>query len=376
MADFDSVYRSKTLHSLPAWNLADIDAVLVLSFGGPEGPEQVLPFLENVTRGRGIPRERLEEVAVHYHHFDGVSPLNQLNREIVANVEAELQNQNFPIPVYFGNRNWHPYANDVAEEISRAGHRKVMVFATSAWGGYSGCRQYGEDLVKLNQHLDSVGLPQLDFLKVRQFFDHPSFINEEVEVVQQAFESFGVSPKEGEKQGIRLVFTAHSIPLIADETSGIDADGNLYSRQVAEASRLVADRLGVQKYDVVWQSASGNGKIPWLDPDIVDHIIDLHSQGVRKVVVSAIGFISDHMEVVWDLDNELQVEAEKRGMKVVRAKTVGHTSTFASMVVQLFHETLNPKTAQHLGTVPSRGCSINGAACEPQCCQPAKRPHS
>lgn len=214
------------------------------------------------------------------------------------------------------------------------------------------------------------------FLKVRQFFDHPSFINEEVEVVQQAFESFGVSPKEGEKQGIRLVFTAHSIPLIADETSGIDADGNLYSRQVAEASRLVADRLGVQKYDVVWQSASGNGKIPWLDPDIVDHIIDLHSQGVCKVVVSAIGFISDHMEVVWDLDNELQVEAEKRGMKVVRAKTVGHTSTFASMVVQLFHETLNPKTAQHLGTVPSRGCSINGAACEPQCCQPAKRPHS
>lgn len=134
MADFDSVYRSKTLHSLPAWNLADIDAVLVLSFGGPEGPEQVLPFLENVTRGRGIPRERLEEVAVHYHHFDGVSPLNQLNREIVANIEAELQNQNFPIPVYFGNRNWHPYANDVAEEISRAGHRKVMVFATSAWG--------------------------------------------------------------------------------------------------------------------------------------------------------------------------------------------------------------------------------------------------
>ncbi|AZA09244.1 ferrochelatase [Corynebacterium pseudopelargi] len=352
----------------------DIDALLVLSFGGPEGVDEVRPFLENVTRGRGIPPERLDEVGEHYYHFDGKSPLNDLNREIIANVEAELQRRDIDLPVYFGNRNWKPFANDAAEQMAQDGVKKAAVFATSAWGGYSGCRQYGEDIQAMREHLESVGVEPIEFLKLRQFFDHPTFIDEEVEVVEKAFQHWGLTPEEAKNQGVRLVFTAHSIPVVANEHSGTQADGALYSQQINEAARLVAQRLGFEDYDVVWQSASGNGRIPWLEPDIVDHATALREQGVEKMVVSAIGFISDHMEVVWDLDHELQDAVTPLGLEVVRADTIGHTDSFAAMVVDLIAESIGVDAPKHLGNVASKGCTLNGAACEVGCCQSPKRP--
>ncbi|MDO4631923.1 MAG: ferrochelatase [Corynebacterium sp.] len=351
-----------------------VDALLILSFGGPEKPEDVRPFLENVTRGRGIPAERLDEVAVHYHHFHGYSPLNDCNREIIANVKTELALRGIDIPVYFGNRNWEPYANDVALQLADDGHRSVAVFATSAWGGYSGCRQYGEDIQKMRQHLHNHHKAPIDFYRLRQFFDHPEFIEGNAHAIRDAYRKYaaqGISPED-----IRLVFTAHSIPIVADEHSGTDADGALYSRQVHESARLVAHQLGITDYDVVWQSASGDGKIPWLEPDIVDHAHLLHNQGVKHLLVSAIGFISDHMEVIWDLDNELLEEAQELSMTVIRATTVGHTTEFAAMIVDLIYESLGATQPLHIGRIISKGCIKNGEPCETNCCQPAKRPHS
>lgn len=347
-----------------------VDALLVLSFGGPEKPEDVRPFLENVTRGRGIPASRLDEVAVHYHHFDGYSPLNDCNREIIANVEAELRRRGSTLPVYFGNRNWHPYANDIALELAENGHRNVAVFATSAWGGYSGCRQYGEDIQKMRHHLAEHHKTPIDFYRLRQFFDHPTFIEAGAHAIRNAYQQYadqGIG-----RDDIRLVFTAHSIPVVADQRSGTDADGALYSRQVHETARLIAGRLGVADYDVVWQSASGDGKIPWLEPDILDHAHLLHQRGETHLLVAPIGFISDHMEVIWDLDNELQDEARNLGMTVIRAATVGHTTEFAALIVDLIDESLGITPPRHVGAIVSKGCIKNGEPCETSCCRPAR----
>ena len=336
-----------------------VDALLVLSFGGPEKPEDVRPFLENVTRGRGIPASRLDEVAVHYHHFDGYSPLNDCNREIIANVEAELRRRGSTLPVYFGNRNWHPYANDIALELAENGHRNVAVFATSAWGGYSGCRQYGEDIQKMRHHLAEHHKTPIDFYRLRQFFDHPTFIEAGAHAIRNAYQQYadqGIG-----RDDIRLVFTAHSIPVVADQRSGTDADGALYSRQVHETARLIAGRLGVADYDVVWQSASGNGKIPWLEPDILDHAQLLHQRGETHLLVAPIGFISDHMEVIWDLDNELQDEARNLGM-----------TEFAALIVDLIDESLGVAPPRHVGAIVSKGCIKNGEPCETSCCRPAR----
>ena len=351
-----------------------VDALLVLSFGGPEKPEDVRPFLENVTRGRGIPGSRLDEVAVHYHHFDGYSPLNDCNREIIANVEAEIARRGWDLPVYFGNRNWMSFANDAAVELASDGHQKVAVFATSAWGGYSGCRQYGEDIQAMRARLAVEKLPNVDFYRLRQFFDHPEFIDANVHAIKTAYEKF--ASQEVSADETYLVFTAHSIPLVADAHSGTVEDGALYSTQVKEAARLVAERLGVSTFDVVWQSASGDGTVPWLEPDIVDHARRLADSGVKNIVVCPIGFISDHMEVVWDLDHELQDEAKALGLNIIRAATVGHTQEFAVMIVDLIDESLGLTTPQHVGRIPSKGAVLNVEPCEGGCCQPAKRPHS
>lgn len=349
----------------------DVDALLLLSFGGPEKPEDIIPFLENVTRGRGIPRARLEVVGEHYKHFNGYSPLNDCNREIIANIEAELTDRGIDLPVYFGNRNWEPYGYTAGELLSLDGHQKVAVFATSAWGGYSGCRQYGEDIDRIREHLSDVELAQPVFFRLRQFFDHPEFIAATVTALKEAYQKFaeqGVA-----REDIQLVFTAHSIPVPADEASGTDLDGTLYSNQVKEASHLAAEAIGTGSYDVVWQSASGDGRIPWLEPDILDYAEAKYAEGVKNLLVCPIGFISDHMEVIWDLDHELVNEAKARGQQVVRATTVGHTKEFARMVLSLIEETLHPETARHAGTVASKGCIFEGTACEPECCTPPKR---
>ncbi|MBC3185540.1 ferrochelatase [Corynebacterium sp. zg-331] len=347
------------------------DALLVLSFGGPEGPEEVVPFLENVTRGRGIPRERLKVVGEHYFHFDGVSPLNRLNKEIIANVEQELLHRGLDLPVYFGNRNWHPFGEDTARRMAADGVRNALVFSTSAWGGYSGCRQYDEDIQRIRRCLADEGLPDITFTKLRQFYNHPKFITAMAQATKESHAQF--SPEDRP----RTIFTAHSVPLSANNAAGGPEDARLYERQVAEASRLVAEQAGIEEYDLVWQSRSGSPAIPWLEPDIVDHASALHDEhGVNNIVVCPIGFISDHMEVVWDLDTELRQATDERGMHMERSRTAGPTELFTQMVVDLIEEHTSGRAPESMGKVTINGCTVNGAACHEGCCQPATRPIS
>ncbi|MDT7705955.1 MAG: protoporphyrin/coproporphyrin ferrochelatase [Pseudonocardiales bacterium] len=339
--------------------MPDVDALLVLSFGGPEGPSEVRPFLENVTRGRGIPPERLDAVEEHYQHFGGVSPINARNRELIAAIRERTD-----LPVYFGNRNWHPMVEDTVAEMTRDGVRRALVFATSAYGGYSACRQYHEDIVRARE---AVGDAAPELVKLRHFFDHPEFVGANADAVRAAQATVPANA--------RLVFTAHSVPTSADAAAGTpDEGGHRYSRQVAEAARLVAAEVGVADYDVVWQSRSGPPHVPWLEPDIVDHIEALHAAGVTAVVVAPVGFVSDHVEVVWDLDNEARERAEEFGMAFARAATAGPAPRFADMVVELIDEHRHDRAPRYLSDVPSAGCTVNGVPCAVDCCVPATRP--
>ena len=339
------------------------DALLVLSFGGPEAPEHVRPFLENVVRGRGVPPERLEAVEEHYQHFGGVSPLNARNRELIAAVRERVE-----VPVYFGNRNWHPMVEETVAEMTRDGVRRALVFATSAYGGYSACRQYLEDISRARK---AVGSAAPDLVKLRQFFDHPDFVAANADAVRAARATLPSDVRDS----ARLVFTAHSVPVAADAAGGPPEEGgHRYSRQVAEAARLVAAELGETEYDLVWQSRSGPPQVPWLEPDIVDHIDALHARGVPGVVVSPVGFVSDHVEVIWDLDTEARERAEEHGMAFARAATAGPDSRFADMVAELVAEHLHEFAPRSLGSVPAGGCPVNGAPCAIDCCVPARRP--
>lgn len=334
------------------------DALLWLSFGGPEGPDDVMPFLENVTRGRGVPRERLAEVAEHYLHFGGVSPINELNRSAITAVQHELKAHGFDLPVYFGNRNWAPYVEETVARMSEDGVRRALVFATSAYGGYSACRQYDEDIARARR-VAGDGAPELT--KLRQFYDHPLFVETFADGVRAALASVA--------NGARLVFTAHSIPVSADSAAGPPAEGGgLYSRQVSEASRLVAERVGIADFDVVWQSRSGPPSVPWLQPDIVDHMDDLHARGCPAVVVCPIGFVSDHLEVIWDLDNEAAERAGELGMGFARVATPNGDPRFARLVVELVRECVENRS------MTAMGATRNGAPCAPGCCEPVKRP--
>lgn len=338
------------------------DALLLLSFGGPERPEDVLPFLENVTRGRGVPRARLDEVAQHYLHFGGVSPINALNRDIIAAVERELAAADIDLPVYFGNRNWTPMVADTVARMAADGVRSALVFPTSAWGGYSGCLQYHEDIARARTAFGA-GAPEL--VKLRQYFDHPLLIAAFADAVAAARQEL---PAE-RRAAARLVFTAHSIPIAADAAAGPAADGgHLYSRQVAEAARLVAAATGFTDYDVVWQSRSGPPQVPWLDPDIVDHLDELGAKRVEAVIVCPVGFVSDHLEVIWDLDNEAAQKAAELGMAFARARTPGTDPRFARLVVELLSEHLADAAPRRLGEVPGYGCTPDGAPCFIGCC--------
>lgn len=327
----------------------DADALLVFSFGGPEGEDEVVPFLENVTRGRGIPRERLRVVGEHYFRFGGVSPINRLNREIITNVRREFTRRGHDLPVYFGNRNWHPFGESTVEEMARDGVRRAIVFATSAWGGYSGNLQYHEDIQRLREHLEEKGLPPIEFVKLRQFYDHPALIAAVAQSVRRARAEL----PEAVRGTARMIFTAHSIPLAADASATKPGEEYLYSRQVAEATKLVAKQAGEDSYDQVWQSRSGPARVPWLEPDIVDHVVALHEAGdITGAVVCPIGFISDHMEVVWDLDTELREKTEELGIPMVRSATVGNTPAFTRMIVDLVEELTQGRDPERLGTLP------------------------
>src|SRR5688572_17406898 len=266
------------------------DAFLLVSFGGPESREDVLPFLENVLRGRNVPRERMLEVAEHYYHFDGVSPINAQNRALIEALRGEFAAAGVDLPIYWGNRNWHPLLPDTVGQMRDDGVRRALAFFTSAFSSYSGCRQYRENVTAAREAVGQ-GAPEIE--KLRSFFNHPGFLEPMAEQVGQAL---GEIPAD-RREAAHIVFTAHSIPSTM-------AAGCRYEAQLHEASRLVAQTCNHPRFDVVYQSRSGPPTQPWLGPDVGDHLRQLASQGVRDVVVVPIGFISDHMEVLFDLDYE------------------------------------------------------------------------
>ncbi len=349
--------------------MTDYDALLWLSFGGPEGPDDVIPFLENVTRGRGIPVERLAEVGAHYQHFGGVSPINQQNRELIAALAEELRGRGVTLPLYFGNRNWHPLLPDTLREIAAAGHRRVLVIVSSAFSSYSGCRQYRENLAAAVDEAELAGVLTVD--KVRHYFDHPGFVEPMVDSVVAALERL---PEVDEST--RLVFTTHSIPTAAAATSGPpgwydpEAGGAYVTQQKAVAQVIadaVAERWGYPlKWDLVYQSRSGPPQIPWLEPDISDHLDECRSDGVSGVVMIPVGFISDHMEVIWDLDTEAASHAEHIGLPCVRAATVGVAPAFVAGLADLIEERLNDVPADQRPALTKFGPSYD--ACPVGCC--------
>ena len=343
------------------------DAVLLLSFGGPEGPEQVRPFLENVTRGRNIPPERLDAVAEHYLHFGGVSPINGINRALIEQIEAELAERGAALPVYFGNRNWEPYVEDTVARMRADGVRRAAVFTTSAWGGYSGCTQYQEDIARARRAVGS-GAPEL--VKLRQYFDHPLLVEMFAEAIGEAAATLPADLRDD----ARLVFTAHSIPLRAAARCG----PNLYARQVAYCAELVAAAAGYSTHDQVWQSRSGPPQVPWLEPDVSDQLATLASAGTKAVIVCPIGFVADHIEVVWDLDNELREQADAAGIAVARTTTPNAQRRFARLAVDLMDEVRLQRDPARVRVEsggddpPGYGFSVNGSVCTPDCSSDAR----
>ena len=335
------------------------DALLLLSFGGPEGPEQVMPFLENVTRGRGIPRERLESVAEHYLHFGGVSPINAINRALIEQIRAEIADRGETLPVYFGNRNWDPLVEDTVAAMAADGIRRAAVFTTSAWGGYSGCTQYQEDIARARSATGD-GAPEL--VKLRQYFDHPTLVAMFADAVADAAATLPVSLRDQ----ARLVFTAHSIPISAVNRCG----PGLYPRQVGYAAGLVAEAAGYRDYDVVWQSRSGPPQVPWLEPDVGDHLAALARGGTPAVIVCPVGFVADHIEVIWDLDSELAEQADSLGVALARARTPNADRRFAQLALSLLDEVRDgtePARVTGAQPVPGRGASTNGQFCSAEC---------
>ncbi|SNY50463.1 ferrochelatase [Paractinoplanes atraurantiacus] len=334
------------------------DAFVLLSFGGPEKPDDVMPFLRNVVRGRGVPDERLAEVAEHYYHFGGVSPINQQNRDLLAAVTSDFAANGIDLPTYWGNRNWQPMLEDTVAQMRDDGVKHALGFATSAYGGYSSCKQYWEDIADARAKVGP-GAPVIS--KIRQFWDHPGFIDPNVDAVRAALATLS-----GRRETTRLVFTAHSIPVTMAETAG--PTGGRYTAQLNETARLVHERAAADlPWDLVWQSRSGPPQVPWLEPDINDHLESLAEQGVTDVVVSPVGFVSDHLEVLWDLDNEAAETAQKLGLGYARAATPNTDPRFVAMVRELVQERTDRAPLRRLGTLPVwDDCPVN-------CCPPPRR---
>jgi ferrochelatase len=332
------------------------DALLVVSFGGPEGMDDVLPFLANVVRGRNVPPERLREAASHYEHFGGRSPLPAQARALVAAVREELLAHGPALRVYLGNRNWHPFLADTLKQMRQDGVARALAFFTSAYGSYSGCRQYLEDIARARDELGA-GAPEVD--KLRAFYNHPGFVEPLVERVAAAFREL---PEE-RRDAARLVFSAHSLPRAL-------AASCAYEAELAETAALVAFPLGRRSYSLVYQSRSGPPGQPWLEPDIVEHLRALAAEGARDVVVAPIGFLSDHMEVVYDLDLDAKARALELGLNLVRAGTVGTHPRFVRMIRELVEERLSDAPVRlHLGT---RGPAPD--VCPAGCCPTRSRP--
>ena len=333
------------------------DAILVVSFGGPEAKEDVIPFLETVLRGRNIPRERLLTVAEHYYHFEGKSPINQQTRELIAAVQAELERHGPKLPVYWGNRNWHPFLSETLQQMKKDGIRRAVAFVTSAYSSYSGCRQYREDIARAQSEVGS-GAPQVD--KLRAFFNHPAFIETTVERIRDALQAL---PPELQGKA-QIIYTAHSIPLSMANTSD-------YVKQLQEVRKLVSEALGHKNDVLVYQSRSGAPGQLWLEPDILEYLRELKAKKLTSAVVLApISFISDHMEVLYDLEVEARQLCNSLSLPMTRAQTVGLDPRFIAMIRELILERMDPARERlALGSLGPRT-----DVCAENCCPAPQRP--
>lgn len=327
-----------------------IDSVLLLSFGGPEHPDDIMPFLDNVLRGKHVPEERKLEVAEHYRHMGGSSPINACNRQFAAHLEAELAQRGKPLPVYFGNRNWHPYLADTLRDMQRDGVRRAALYITSAYGSYSGCRQYREDIIRAQQEVGD----QIELIQTRKFFNHPGFITANADAVRKAWRSLGP------KSTPALLFSAHSIPCAMADTSP-------YVPQLNETAKLVAQAVSLPYQEVVWQSRSGPPHQPWLEPDVCDAATALAKKGVTDLIVAPIGFVCDHIEVLFDLDEELSEHCQTLGIRMARASTAGNHPAMVAAIADLVEETTGARQPAVVGDMPP-------ICCEANCCPPPKRP--
>ncbi|WP_439645230.1 ferrochelatase [Demequina aurantiaca] len=348
----DSAHASSACKPLAASSRTaparEYDAILLTGFGGPEGQDDVIPYLRNVTRGRGIPDERLEEVAHHYRAFGGVSPINQQNRDLKAALEAEVAARGLNLPVYWGNRNWDPYLADTLQEAYAQGHTRLLALVTASFSSYSGCRQYREDLAKA---IADAGLEgQIEVDKVRQYFDHPGFVNPNIDAVLGGLRELRGA---GRAEAPHVMFATHSIPLSASDASGpreglpdgtpvaTGEAGGWYADQQRAVARLimaaVMEEFPEAEWSLVYQSRSGSPQTPWLEPDVNDAIESL-PESVTGLVISPIGFVSDHMEVKWDLDTEALETCAERGLAAVRVPTVGIDPAFVAGLIDLVQE--------------------------------------
>lgn len=306
-------------------NQTPYDSFLLVSFGGPEGPEDVMPFLENVLRGKNVPRERMLEVAEHYSHFGGVSPINQQNRDLLEAIEAEFKSAGLDLPIYWGNRNWHPTFPETLKQMRNDGRKRSLAFFTSMFSCYSGCRQYRENIIAAREELGE-DAPIVE--KVRFGFNHPGFIAAMRERVLEALTDL----KEVPAEQVTLLFTAHSIP-------NSMSDNCDYEKQLRESCRLIVGDTQVSGWELVYQSRSGPPQQPWLEPDVCDYISAQHEAGkLPGVVIIPVGFVSDHMEVMYDLDEEAAERCQKLGVPMRRAGTVGTHPQFVQMIRELVVE--------------------------------------
>jgi len=364
--------------------MAQYDAVLLAGFGGPEGQDDVIPFLRNVTGGRGIPEERLEEVATHYRHYGGVSPINDQNRVLKAALQAEIDRRGIDLPVIWGNRNWAPYLRDTIGEAHSAGQNRLLAIATSAYSSYSGCRQYREDFAAALTDTGLNGTVQID--KVRQFFDHPGFVNPFIVGVAQGLQDVRQSiPGIDTDTEVEILFSTHSIPMTDADKSGPAergfGEGGAYEAQHRAVAQVIMDSLVspdpldpseskdpvTTQWQLVYQSRSGPPSMPWLEPDINDAIALLPARGIRAVIIVPLGFVSDHMEVMWDLDNEAMETSEKFGIHAVRVPTPGVSPDFVSGLVDLVEERLNDTPVDDRPAMTDLGPWYD--VCRPGCCE-------
>lgn len=316
------------------------DAYVLLSYGGPREPDDVIPFLKNATGGRGIPEERLAEVGEHYYLFGGKSPINELNERLMENLRDELARRGNTTPLYIGNRNWTPYGSDVLQELYNEGAREIVALATSAYGSYSSCRQYREDIARWLGEIDA---PDMNIVKVRPFWETDGFTEASLRVVSRAMAQ--AAP------GSRLVFVTHSIPTVMNDNSGRVLELT-YQAQHEKLASYIGDQLDVE-WDLVYCSRSGSPHVPWLEPDVNDHLEALAGQGVTGVVLAPIGFISDHMEVLYDLDTEAKATAAELGLNFLRADTVDEDPAFIAQLADLLEQPGNT-------TCPATCCWAKG----------------